>query len=951
MTDSTTVDGRSRYLVGIDLGTTNSAVAYLDTYQPDRHISVLLVPQLVATGKVESRETLPSFLYQPTQAELAGGGLRLPWRKDDSRPIVGVLARELSKLAPGRGTESAKSWLCHSGVDRTAQLLPWQSSEDVTRYSPVEVSAAYLAHIREAWDHVHPQSPLAEQDIVLTLPASFDEIARELTIQAARQAGLPKVVLLEEPQAAFYDWIERHEDAWDRQVSPGQTILVCDVGGGTTDFTLIRVRRQSDGAIQFHRAAVGEHLILGGDNFDLTLAQYVEQELLSDRTLEPRQWKSLVRVCRQAKEILLSEPAPAKYSLSIPGSGTKLIGGAIQVELDRDEVRQRLLDGFFPPDSVEARPLTKKSGFQEFGLPYAADAGITRHLAQFLRTHRHSGLDEGNADKDYADKNQVAARPDIVLFNGGVFISPLAQQRVVQRLESWFGGDEAGWSPVVLENPRHDLAVAQGAAYYGLVRRGEGVRISAGLARTYYVGVGSSSESTQQASPGNAICLMPAGAEPGSEVQLETPVFELQVAAPVEFQLYYSGTRLTDKPGAIVPVEPTQLTALPPIRTVLRQRKSRETSVVAVQVQAALDEIGLLQVGCQQVDGRERWQLQFDVRTATQTDQSAHQGAGEASGVFDQSSLDECHELLRQVFVSGETKPGGLPKRIAEILELPREQWPPTLLRTLWSDLIEMEPGRNRSPEHEARWLNLLGFALRPGFGVALDDWRVAQTWKQLRGKLMHPSPQCLSEWWILWRRIAAGLTSGQQQALATPLLTGLKEKLRKAQSRQGKGAVTGNSHEEGESWRMLGSLEQLPVAFKIELGRIAVNLLEQEGTQAIAPALLWAAGRLGARQPFHGPLNAVVPAHEVIPWIDVLSTSAHDQASVAFALTQLARRTGDRFRDLPESKRTQVIRWLERHRAEEPFVQLVRDGGELTQSDRSQVFGEALPPGLRIRD
>ena len=382
-----------RYVIGFDLGTTNSAVTYVDTEAEPWRIVTFLVPQLVAPGQVEARETLPSFHYQPAAGELPAGALRLPWSEEPPGYAVGFFARDQGTAVPGRLIASAKSWLCHSGVDRTANLLPWHGAPDVERLSPVEVSARYLAHVRDAWDARFPEHPLAQQDFVLTLPASFDEVARELTVKAAAQAGLPRVVLIEEPQAAFYAWIYAHSDDWERRVTPGQKILVCDIGGGTSDFTLIRVRGEADGRVRFHRVAVGEHLILGGDNLDLALAQHLEQRLTEGGRLEPRQWAVLVRNCRQVKEILLGHDPPERLTVNLPGSGSRLIGGGLQIEVSRDEVRQLLVEGYFPHVSLDDRPTRRRSGFQEFGLPYAPDPAVTRYLAAFLSAHRNVALD------------------------------------------------------------------------------------------------------------------------------------------------------------------------------------------------------------------------------------------------------------------------------------------------------------------------------------------------------------------------------------------------------------------------------------------------------------------------------------------------------------------------------------------------------------------------------
>ena len=398
----------SRFVVGIDLGTTNCAVGYVDTDEAAWKVRTFRVPQLVAAGQVEPRDTLPSFHYQPAAGEFSAESLRLPWDSPSPPtplprggeggtgcgqpgPIVGSFARDHGALSQGRLIESAKSWLCHAAVDRTAELLPWHGLPEVEKLSPVEASARYLKHVHDAWNHQFPESPLALQDVIVTLPASFDEVARELTVKAAALVGLPRIVLIEEPQAAFYAWINRHRDDWELLVRPGQKILVCDIGGGTSDFTLIRVRARDDGKVQFHRVAVGEHLILGGDNLDLALAHALEKKLVGDRKLEPRQWGVLVRICRQVKETLLGENPPEKLTVHLPGSGSRLIGGGMQVEVTRAEAESLLVQGFLPDAKLDDRPNRHRSGFQEFGLPYAADSAITRYLADFLSTHRHAG--------------------------------------------------------------------------------------------------------------------------------------------------------------------------------------------------------------------------------------------------------------------------------------------------------------------------------------------------------------------------------------------------------------------------------------------------------------------------------------------------------------------------------------------------------------------------------
>lgn len=969
----------SRFVVGLDLGTTNSAMAYVDTSEHPRRIRTFATPQLVAPGQLESRETLPSFHYQPAEGEFSAESLQLPWKSAPDY-IVGHFARDHGALVPGRTVASAKSWLCHNGVDRTAELLPWQGAEDVQRFSPVTISARYLEHFRNAWDNKFPEHPLAEQDFVLTLPASFDEVARELTVKAAKQAGLQRVVLIEEPQAAFYAWIDKHSETWDELVSAGQKILVCDVGGGTTDFTLIRVKKAADETVQFHRVAVGDHLILGGDNLDLSLAHHLEGRVKPGGQLDPRQWGVLVRSCRRLKEVLMAEDAPDEWTLSIPGSGSKLIGGAIQIRVTKAEVEQILVDGFFPDVPLDSQPQAAKSGFQEFGLPYASDPAITKYLAAFLSAHRHVALDEIESSQPSDSKenprstskaastNSSAdpARADIVLFNGGVFASPAFRRRTIESLEKWFRGNDPKWTPIVLDNERLDLAVARGAAYYGMVRRGEGVKIAAGLARTYYIGVEKTSPSTgnqdQIASTISALCLLPAGIEPGQEIDLSQHQFQLLVSQPIEFPLFVSSTRLTDRPGDLVAIDPEQIKALPPIRTVLKTGKSKEAASVAVVLSARLTEIGTLDLWCSEVDGKRNWKLLFDVRSATQTDIAAHSATGETEGVFDDELLTRGRTVIQSAFGSAESDADGpepatgedkalalLMKNLESVMGFSRNDWPTSLLRQLWEVLLECEPRRWKSAQHEARWLNLTGFSLRPGYGLAVDDWRCNETWKRLQGKLAFATTACRTEWYILWRRVAGGLTSGQQQALAAPLLSQLKQAVRQTGSKGKSIDFGGNTHESSELLRLLGACELLTLPVKHELGDLLIEILSKPRFSALKSAALWALARVGARQPAYGPLNVVVSPDQAARWLHGLVKLELTDGLSSLALMQLARKTGDRYRDIDEGTRTRVLKWMERSSASNHYRELIANVTSLDAEEQTLIFGDSLPKGLRI--
>ena len=929
----------SRYVVGIDLGTTNSAVCFVDTQERPWQVRVLPIPQAVAPGVFESLDSLPSFHYQPPES---------------SKFVIGALARDYGSATPGRLIASAKSWLCHTGVDRTAELLPWHAASEVERISPVEASARYLSHIKDAWNLRFKHDSLDRQDLVLTLPASFDEIARELTVQAAARAGLARVVLIEEPQAAFYAWIYKHREKWETLVAPGQTILVCDIGGGTTDFTLIRVRRSESGQVQFHRVAVGDHLILGGDNMDLALARHLESKFAgsSAAKLEPRQWDVLVRLSRQVKEQLLSLDAPEQLTVTIPGLGTKLIGGSLKTQIKRDEVRELLVEGFMPRVELSDKPAARRSGFQEFGLPFAADAAITRHLAAFLTAH--AGQVTGGVSRE----SDGPGHPDVVLFNGGVFASQILRQRLIESIANWYSVPRSATSLPrlhVLENDRLDLAVARGAAYYGMVRRGEGVKIVASLARTYYIGVESTHDAAgQEPHPPalSALCLVPGSAEPGQSIVLPDRQFDLLVSEPVEFPLFTSSVRLTDQPGQLVPLDPEQMAALPPIRTALKTRSRRERGTVAVYLHARLTEIGTLELWCSEAAGERVWRLQFDVRSATQTELEAHQSAAESQGFADEATVAACQNAIESVFGdSGGQDPDALNRLLAEAAGSQRHEWPTSLLRRIWELLIERESGRRRSPGHEARWLNLLGYALRPGFGFAVDDWRVAETWKSVQGKLAHRAPTSRTESLILWRRIAGGLSQGQQRALAEPLVATVRALYKRQTSAAGKAAdPTFSPHETLEVLRLLASLELLAAEIKIELGRMLVELLPKKKLESIRPAVAWSIGRLGAREPVYGPLNTIVPPDEAAKWCESVLEQAKTDFMSQFALVNLARRTGDRYRDLSDRLRERIVAWLEEQDAGEHAIVLVREGGTLAAEEQSRVFGESLPKGLRLR-
>ena len=542
-----------RFVVGIDLGTTNSVVAYVDTSTLDRDAespsaAVLPVPQLVKAGLVEPRERLASFLYLPAAGELPAESRRLPWGVAEH--VVGELARTRGAEVPGRVVVSAKSWLCSIGVDPTEPILPWHAPDDVATTSAVAASAAYLAHLRAAWDAAMPE-PLASQDVQLAVPASFDAAARELTVRAAADAGLGPVHLVEEPQAAFYAWLASTHGAWRRAVGVGDVILVCDVGGGTTDLTLVAVGEEG-GALVLERKAVGDHILLGGDNMDLALAHVVRERLAAQGTvLDDWQLRGLVHGCRDAKERLLADAPRDKEPVVVLGRSRKVVGGAVRTDVTRAEVEAALLDGFFPKIGPDARPhVARRMGLQEIGLRYASDPAVTRHVAAFVGRHR-----------DVAPEGVSA-----VLMNGGVMHAPRFRERLTSVLRSWRGGDVR-----VLGGTDPDLAVAEGAAVYGLARRGRGVRIRGGTARAYYVGVEVAAPAVPGiAAPVKALCVAPFGMEEGTEVELPGAEFGLVVGEPAEFRFFGSSVRRDDVAGAVVERwRPGEVEELAPVEATL----------------------------------------------------------------------------------------------------------------------------------------------------------------------------------------------------------------------------------------------------------------------------------------------------------------------------------------------------------------------------------------------
>ena len=956
----------SQTLVGIDLGTTNTAMAFAQPPAARKgrsrsvatEIKLLAIQQLIAPGEIAALPLLPSVRYHPAEGELAPGALQLPWPALDTSGeapvVIGQWARQLGTQVPGRLVASAKSWLSHPTVDRLAPILPWGAATEVPKVSPVTASASYLAYLRYAWNAQHPDHPLEQQDIVLTVPASFDEAARALTLSAAHQAGLTKLRLLEEPQAVFYDWLFRHRSNLAQELAHTRLILVCDVGGGTTDLSLIKVDLV-EGEPQITRIGVGKHLMLGGDNMDLALAHLVESRLRNSTPgqatppLTASQLAQLTQRCRVAKEQLLAADAPEQAQVTLLGSGSRMIGGSRSVTLTRAEVHQILVDGFFPEVPANEPIQRAGGGIVEFGLPYARDPAITRHIAEFLRQHPQ-------------------AMPDTLLLNGGVFRADALVQRLEKTLAAW-----RGTSLRLLHNDNPDVAVARGAVAFTLAQQGLAPRIGGGSPRSYFLLL-DDLPGVQGAQPvQRAICVLPRGSESGQERVLAERTFALRLGQPVRFHLF---TALADadgqtpfKLGELVNLNQQQFERLPPIATVLRASHALSTGAttlkgtqeVPVQLVTSLTEVGTLEMSCvSTADEQERWLLEFDLRqhphgstAAESPDPQARQAAARLASAI--QKIDRIFGPGGQKVESKDVRQ--LRAQLEQILG-DRDQWTIPVLRPLFDALWARAKGRRRSVEHERAWLNLAGYSLRPGFGDPLDEWRLQQLWTQFQPGVQFASDkQVCVEWWTLWRRVAGGLAAAEQLRLLDDFAFNLHHNEKGAEP----GATKPVKGSDDDMLRLGASLERIPVDYKVEIGvwllaRLQKSLAKQAkglGVDATGDSLtLWALGRLGARQPFYGHAHEVIPAEVVEGWINTLLALDWKRLEpAAFAATQIARMTGDRTRDLPLALREKIIQRLTAINAPPLWTDLVRQTMQLDSVTQRRLMGESLPPGLLLLD
>jgi molecular chaperone DnaK (HSP70) len=916
----------ARHVVGIDLGTTHVVVASARVDSPlTSGVAMLFpLPQLVAAGQVAARPLLPSFRYHPAAGEFSPADAALPWAQvpvegDAILPVVGEWARDLGAKRLGQSVASAKSWLSHDQVDRTAAILPWGVEESV-KVSPVVASASYLRHVRDAWDNAHPDAPLASQEVVLTVPASFDEAARACTLEAARLAGLASVRLLEEPQAVCYDWYLRHLDSATEALQGARLMLVVDVGGGTTDLSLIRLEA-GEGGLQLTRIAVGDHLMLGGDNLDLAIARLVEPRLCSEgQRLGPAALGQVLQQARIAKERLLAVDGPEETSITLLGSGSRLVGGSRSATISREAVRQLAFDGFLPLTGLDELPARKRSAVSELGLPYVADPAISRHLAAFLALHAEASRAALGIGDDQP------AVPDCVIGNGGFFQTPLLRERLLEVLGHWAG------RPVrALDNPHPDQSVALGAVAFGLLRRQGRRTIGGGAARSFFLLVDDAQGQRQ------AVCLLPKGSGEGVTVSLPGRRFALTLGQPASFPLAsFSGGKAWQA-GEITDASSDGFVFLPPLMT--RLEAEGASGSVTVSLAAQITGTGLLQVDCiAEGAGGRQWSLEFPLRRSVASVDSSRlpSGFGDASA------------LLAEVFVRSDRQFD--PKRVKQVRDelerwlRPRDEWDLALSRALFDELLKGMSKRRRSAAHERLWFNLAGFTLRPGFGYPLDDWRLEQVWALWEQGLQYgQESQAWAEWWTFWRRLSGGLDEARQLRL----LQAVEPYLNPAHGRNSKIQTELKVRSLEDMIRLAGSLENLPGERKAALGHWFVQRLSKAGE---SPTTWWALGRLGARVPFHGSTHGVLPPAVVTSWIDLaLREDWKKTPQAAFATVMMSRMSGDRARDIDDALRQKVLAKLRVAKASALWTSLVSENLSLDEADNRRVFGEGLPVGLRL--
>ncbi|MGJ8637859.1 MAG: Hsp70 family protein [Opitutaceae bacterium] len=924
----------ARYFIGIDLGTSNCALSYIDSKDPSAGTQVFQVPQYASLDTVCEQSTLPAFFYYLNDAEASNlessDGSR--WQQDR---VVGLAARVRASSDTPRTIVSAKSWLCHAGVDREQKLLPWKSDAiaDSDKCSPVEATSAYLDYLRFAWNQTigarDKQARFERQDVVITVPASFDTVAQQLTLDAAEHAGYPSSTrLLEEPQAAFYAWLEKHPqaDEWEDVLGAlsetPKVVLVCDIGGGTSDFSLFELSLEAGAELpSVDRIAVSNHILLGGDNVDLALAHLAESKLNLSSPLSSLGWGQLRAECRELKEQVLSTEGAVDERFTIAFSdstGGSLFASAQTVSLLRSEVLDTILNGFYPDCSADSKPHSMQGGLREIGLPYANDSAITRHLADFLRQRK----------------------VDAILFNGGSLGSKLIQSRIADQVAQWQGGQ----APKLLENDELDLAVARGAAWYQASLQADGlVAIDGGSGHSFYIEVSyKPKKRKQKLAEKYLVCVLAQGTEVEASTRIATLDLSLKVNTPVQFQAYTSTCRDSDKGGAIVAFNERDFQKLPIMQTMAELPARAEVpkdGKVAIELEAHLNNLGILKVNClsvRRLDGENRsWRLAFNLRQGGAGDDAS---AGSADLGVSTEALEASKDRLLKTFGADSTsqEAARLIKALEKLTHLGRKEWSLPLLRTFWQSHQAFLTRRDHSPEHEVAWLNAAGYFLRPGYGHALDEFYVRTLWVVNELDLAFPKSKANREqYFLLWRRVAGGLTASQQGDLYDAWLEKVLE----------------DTKQSYEPARMLGAFEHLEVEQRKALSRHFVDSIVARSDK-FCDHSIWALGRLLNRAPLYGGELAILPVDEVahaFETLELLDWSRDNLRNLSQTFVQSARIVNHRDHDVSPDLRARIVEKAKAAGFKEPKLKPLEQFTPLDAMDIQQLFGESLPVGLSV--
>ena len=913
----------SKYIIGIDLGTTNTAVTYIDLEEKVRETKVFKITQLSAPGETDNAELLPSFCFFPDQKLITKNSTDFHWSRDLDY-TVGIYARNYGSAMPNRFISSTKSWLCHAGVDRRKNILPWGSSIEEIKKSPLEITSYYLKHIKDAWDFRFSKNRdvynnkcfFADQSIVITVPASFDETARELTIEAAELAGYRNIKLLEEPLAAFYSWLDKEQDSWKEHIQSGDKVLVMDVGGGTCDFSLIEM----DNDEILSRTAAGNHLLLGGDNIDIAMARNIEKNW--NKKLSHGEWLTLCQKTREAKETLLNNNADS-VEVILLSQGSSIIGGSRKATIRREELEELLNKGFIPEINIDSKAPTLKTGLQTMGLPYVSEPALTKHLLQFLRYSYKVAMKTGSCNKE--NSSEVLC-PNKILFNGGTLIPEVIRKRIVNIVQSWFPDNEIE----ELESRDLSLAVSFGASYYGRTKLGDGVKVKSGTALSYYIQIDDTKDKEK------LICIMPRGIDEGI-VQNTDKLFTLTANKKVKFPLCSSATRIGDKPGDIIDLN-DEITFVSSLETALKFGKSTSHQNIKSNLYSILTETGVLKIFLKSAESTHNWPLNFDTRLIG--DDLSESEVGDRI-VIDQENINKALEEINSYF-KAPANSVNIVKQIEAAIELNKKEWPLQCLRKFADNLLEIPYSSLKLPAKEAKWLNLLGYCLRPGFGDPEDGMRMKKIWSLwYKGMNNKNNASVATEWWIFWRRTVSGLNNGHQRTIYQELTKNICPKGKYIKN------IKSGVQVKAEMWRCYGALELLPLKNKQEMAKALLSHADKMENYEY-----WVMARLGNRHLFHAPANNVVPADIAEQWLTKLLKAKNNTKALnekLFAVSCIAKMTDNRAINLKEPSINSAVEYLQKNKASVNWIEHLKSAKKESITEQGRIAGDSLPLGLSL--